>query len=231
MNRAPHQPGTVADDEVRRFAAHASEWWDPQGKFRPLHKLGPARLSFIRKHLIRHFELSERSLKPLQGLSVLDIGCGGGLISEPLARLGAAVTAIDPAEENIAVARQHAAPQGLEIDYKACLAEDLIEAGRTFDAVVCLEVLEHVPNQAAFLKMCAELVKPGGLLLLSTINRTLKAYALAIIGAEYVLRWLPVGTHKWEWFITDDELARYLAAAGLERPEFEGLVYNPLSDR
>lgn len=231
MNTAPDLDKTLDPEEVRRFAATAGEWWDPNGKYRPLHKLGPARLAFIRSRVLRHFDLSESTMRPFDGLSVLDIGCGGGLVSEPLARLGARVTGIDPGEENIAAARRHAEPQGLGIDYRACRAEDLVAAGKTFDVVVCLEVLEHVPDQASFVRLCAELVRPGGLLLLSTINRTLKSYALAIVGAEYVLRWLPIGTHRWDWFVMPDELVRYLGAAGLAPPSFEGLIYNPLADR
>jgi 2-polyprenyl-6-hydroxyphenyl methylase/3-demethylubiquinone-9 3-methyltransferase len=158
------------------------------------------------------------------------VGCGGGLIAEPLTRLGARVTGLDPAAETIEAARRHAAGQGLAIDYRAGRIEDLAAEGATFDAVVCLEVVEHVPDPAAFLKTAAALVRPGGLMLLSTINRTMKAYLLAIIGAEYVLRWLPVGTHQWDRFVTPDELARYLQAAGLGRTALKGLVYNPLSD-
>lgn len=231
---AMNSPGTASDTldpgEVDRFARLAGAWWDPHGEFRPLHKIGPARLAFLRSRLIRHFGLPEAAFRPLSGLTVLDIGCGGGLISEPLARLGATVTGIDPAPENIAAARRHATPQALDIDYRACRAEDLAEAGQTYDAVVCLEVVEHVPDPAAFIGTCARLVRPGGLLVLSTINRTMKAFALAIVGAEYVLRWLPAGTHQWDRFVTPDEMTGYCAAAGLQPPAFEGLVYSPFSD-
>ena len=233
--------------EVARFAALASEWWDPHGKFRPLHKLGPARLEFIRDQLVEHFgrthgqepasptaslpiRRSSGSLRPLAGLAVLDIGCGGGLIAEPLARLGAKVTAIDPAEANIQAARAHAEPQGLVIDYRAVRVEGLAAEGARFDAVVCLEVIEHVPDVAAFIATCAEAVRPGGILIVSTLNRTLKSFALAIVGAEYVLRWLPVGTHQWQRFVTPAELERHLTAAGLKPGRCEGLVYNPLAD-
>jgi 2-polyprenyl-6-hydroxyphenyl methylase/3-demethylubiquinone-9 3-methyltransferase len=218
------------DAEVARFRAIAAEWWDPKGKFRPLHQIGPARLQFVRDELIRHFTLKSGGLKPLSGLRLLDIGCGGGLISEPLARMGGIVTGIDPGAENVAIARAHAGPQGLDIDYRAVTAEDLVAAGEVFDAVVCLEVVEHVPDVGAFLKTCSALVRPGGLMLLSTINRTLRSYALAIVAAEYVLGWLPRGTHQWDRFVMPDELARYLAAAGMTPPRFSGLVYAPLQD-
>jgi 2-polyprenyl-6-hydroxyphenyl methylase/3-demethylubiquinone-9 3-methyltransferase len=195
-----------------------------------LHLIGPARLTFLRDALVRHFGLTRGWSKPLDGLTVLDVGCGGGLVCEPLRRLGAAVTGIDPAEDNVEAARRHAEGQRLAIGYRAARVEDLAAEGCTFDAVVCLEVVEHVPDPRAFLKTCAALVRPGGLMLLSTINRTIKAYLLAIVGAEYVLRWLPVGTHQWERFVTPDELARHLQAAGLEAPELRGIVYSPLAD-
>lgn len=224
---------TLDSTEVERFGRMAAEWWDPNGKFRPLHQLGPARLSFIRDQLLRHFDATAPAaigLRPLKGLRILDLGCGGGLISEPLCRMGAIVTAIDPSEETIKTARAHSEPQGLAIDYRATRAEDLVAAGETFDAVVCLEVLEHVPDPAAFLVMTAKLVRPGGVIVVSTINRTLKSYALAIVAAEYVLGWLPRGTHQWERFITPDELGLHAAAAGIGRFQFDGIVYDPLRD-
>jgi 2-polyprenyl-6-hydroxyphenyl methylase/3-demethylubiquinone-9 3-methyltransferase len=221
---------TLDQEEVDRFARLASEWWDPAGKFRTLHRIGPARLGYIRDELLQHFERPAGGLKPFTGLSLLDIGCGGGLICEPLARLGGQVTGLDPAIENIEAGRRHAAGQGLAIDYVNATVEDLQGQGRTFDAVLCLEVVEHVPDVGAFLKSCAALVRPGGLMLLSTINRTMKAYLLAIVGAEYVLRWLPVGTHQWERFVTPDELAGHLGSAGLGQFSCAGLVYNPLAD-
>ena len=218
--------------ELDRFAKLASDWWDPNGKFKPLHKIGPARLGYIRDRVMSHFKLQPRpSLKPFAGLTMLDIGCGGGLISEPLSRLGATVTAIEPAEANIGAARAHAAATGLTIDYQATTAEDLLAKGCSFDCVVCLEVVEHVPDPAAFVKVCGSLVRPGGLLILSTINRTLKAYALAIVGAEYILRWLPVGTHQWDRFITPTELDGHVQAAGFGTLAVEGIVFNPLADR
>jgi 2-polyprenyl-6-hydroxyphenyl methylase/3-demethylubiquinone-9 3-methyltransferase len=221
---------TLDAGEVDRFARLASEWWDPAGKFRTLHQIGPARLGYLRDELVRHFQRPTESMKPLAGLTLLDIGCGGGLICEPLARLGGQVTGLDPAIENVEAARRHADGQGLAIDYVSGTVEDLQGHGRTFDAVVCLEVVEHVPDVGAFLKSCAALVRPGGLMLLSTINRTMKAYLLAIVGAEYVLRWLPVGTHQWNRFVTPDELAGHVAAAGLGDFACAGLVYNPLAD-
>jgi 2-polyprenyl-6-hydroxyphenyl methylase / 3-demethylubiquinone-9 3-methyltransferase len=222
---------TLDSAEVRRFARLASEWWDPHGRFRQLHRLGPARLAFIRDCLIGHFRRSAGAAQPLAELAVVDVGCGGGLISEPLARMGARVTAIDPAEENIEAARRHAETQGLAIHYRTGSAEDLVTEGVLFDALVCLEVLEHVPDPRAFLNTCASLLRQGGVMILSTLNRTLKAYALAILGAEYILRWLPAGTHQWERFITPDELARDLTRVGLVPLEFRGLVYSPFTDR
>jgi 2-polyprenyl-6-hydroxyphenyl methylase / 3-demethylubiquinone-9 3-methyltransferase len=225
-----HASATLDPAEIERFARLAAEWWDTGGKFRTLHLIGPARMTFLRDQMLRHFARPPGGPKPLDGLSILDIGCGGGLVCEPLTRLGARVTGIDPALENIEAARRHAAAQELAIAYRAARVEDLAGEGRTFDAVSCLEVVEHVPEVGAFLKTCASLVRPGGLMLLSTINRTVKAYLLAIVGAEYVLGWLPVGTHQWERFVTPDELTRHLRAAGLEAPVLEGLVYAPLTD-
>jgi len=227
-SQPPH--ATLDQAEVDAFARIAAEWWDPAGKFRPLHKIGPTRLAFIRQRLLAHFRRPTDRLYSLAGLSVLDIGCGGGLISEPLARLGASMTGIDPAAENIEAARRHAETQGLDIAYRCARVEDLVAEGSTYDAVLCLEVVEHVPDPSAFVGLCASLVKPGGLLLASTINRTMKAWLLAIVGAEYVLRWLPVGTHRWDRFVTPDELARYLTAAELGAIHTEGMIYDPLRD-
>lgn len=228
---ATRPASTLDDAELARFAALAAEWWDPKGKFRPLHQIGPVRLGFARDRMVEHFGLPGGGLKPLHGLRVLDIGCGGGLISEPIARLGARVTGIEPKEANIRAAMAHAEPQGLGIDYRVATVEELAAAGETFDCVVCLEVVEHVLDVRAFLEACAALVRPGGLMILSTLNRTLKSFALAIVGAEYVLRWLPVGTHQWSRFITPEELRGHVERAGLTMGRVEGMVYNPLADR
>jgi 2-polyprenyl-6-hydroxyphenyl methylase / 3-demethylubiquinone-9 3-methyltransferase len=218
----------VDKTEVERFAAIAAEWWDPHGKFRPLHQLNPVRLAFMREAILAHTGGDARSGKPFAGMTVLDVGCGGGLISEPLARMGGAVTGLDPAEENIAVARAHAEGQGLEIEYIAGTTDDLGQAGRQFDCVTALEVIEHVPDVTAFLASCAALLKPGGLFLTSTINRTTKSYALAIVAAEYIFGWLPRGTHQWNRFVTPSELRDDMRAAGLEPLAERGMAYSAL---
>ncbi len=228
-SQAPNPPN-LDPAEIERFSKLASEWWDPNGKFRPLHKIGPPRIQFVRDEVCRRLGRRPEGLRPLSGLALLDIGCGGGLVCEPMARMGASVTGVDPATANIAAAAKHAEGQGLTIDYRAIEAETLIAEGRTFDAVLCLEVVEHVPDPAAFLKTCATLVRPGGVLVLSTLNRTLKSYALAIVGAEYILRWLPVGTHRWDRFLTPAELTGHVTAAGMKVWETRGVVFNPLRD-
>ncbi len=228
---APHTASATLDPaEVERFRRMAEEWWDAKGKFKPLHQIGPARIGFTRDEAVRHFGRDSQSLKPLAGLTLVDIGCGGGLVSEPMARLGAKVTGIDPTVRNIEIARLHAEQGRLEIDYRSVLAEDLVAAGVRFDIVLCLEVVEHVPDVGQFAKVIRQLLAPGGLMIVSTLNRTLKSFALAIVGAEYVLRWLPRGTHRWDRFVTPEELRRYLEAAGLAQREMRGMVYNPLTD-
>ena len=222
---------TLDAAEVERFNLLAQQWWDPNGNFRPLHQIGPARIEFIRDTIVR--ELAPRAVakfKVLDDVSILDIGCGGGLVAEPLARLGANVTAIDPATDTIAAARAHAAAQNLTIDYRATRAEKLAGNNELFDVVLCLEVVEHVPDVGAFLAVVAQLVRPGGMLILSTINRTVKSYALAIVGAEYVLRWLPVGTHQWDRFLKPDELSAYMLKLGLAPQPPRGIVFNPFQD-
>ncbi|HPG89116.1 MAG TPA: bifunctional 2-polyprenyl-6-hydroxyphenol methylase/3-demethylubiquinol 3-O-methyltransferase UbiG, partial [Hyphomicrobium sp.] len=218
-------------EEVRRFSRIAAEWWDPVGKFRPLHQIGPPRLSFIRNAAIGHFRKDAKSLRPLAGLTALDVGCGGGLVSEPLCRMGAKVTGIDPSERNIAIAQSHAEPQGLSIEYRAVRVEDLVAAGETYDIVACLEVVEHVPDVGKFIAECTRVLRPGGLAVFSTLNRTFKSWALAIVGAEYVLGWLPRGTHQWDRFVTPEEMTRYATAAGLTAPRFEGITYSPVQDQ
>ncbi|MGE5147788.1 MAG: bifunctional 2-polyprenyl-6-hydroxyphenol methylase/3-demethylubiquinol 3-O-methyltransferase UbiG [Candidatus Eiseniibacteriota bacterium] len=222
---------TVDTAEIDRFSALADAWWDPEGEFRPLHRLNPVRLAYVRDRVIGHFGLDPKARKPLDGLKLLDVGCGGGLISEPMARLGAAITGIDAAERNIAVAAAHAAESGLAIDYRATTVEDLAETGARFDVVLALEIVEHVADPDLFLEACGAVLKPGGVLVLSTLNRTAKAFALAIVGAEYVLRWLPRGTRDWRKFLRPSELGAGLRRAGLELADLTGIAYNPLNDK
>jgi 2-polyprenyl-6-hydroxyphenyl methylase/3-demethylubiquinone-9 3-methyltransferase len=221
---------TVDEREVARFAAMAAEWWDPRGRMGMLHKLNPTRLAYIRDTACRHFGRDPKARKCLQGLRVLDIGCGAGILCEPLCRLGAAVVGADPAEANIAAARVHAQTGGLTIDYRATAAEALAGAGETFDVVLAMEVVEHVADLAAFVRCCAGMVAPGGLMITATLNRTLKSFALAIVGAEYVLRWLPRGTHRWDKFVTPNELEAVLERGGLRMIDERGVAYNILLD-
>jgi len=234
MVRAAAPPASkivsVDPQEIARFSAIAEEWWNPDGKFRPLHKLNPVRLGFIRDTLAGHFGRDAMRPGPLAGLNLLDIGCGGGLVAEPMARLGAAVTAIDAAERNVQVARRHAEQGGLSIDFRHAAAEDLAAAGMRFDAVLSLEVIEHVVDRDAFLGICAQLVRPGGALVMATLNRTPQAFLLAIVGAEYVLGWLPRGTHQWSKFVRPSELARPLRAYGVAVKRLSGVSYSPLAD-
>jgi len=220
---------TVDEGEIERFSRIAEEWWDPKGKFAPLHRLNPLRLGYIRDRAAAHWRRDPLGGSPLEGLSLLDIGCGGGLLCEPATRLGAAVTGIDAADRNIATARLHAERQGLAIDYREATAEALTAEGRQFDIVLALEIVEHVADVDLFLKSCGRLAKPGGLVFLSTLNRTAKAWALAIAGAEYMLRWLPRGTHDWRKFLKPSEVVRGLRMGGVEAQEIVGVVYSPLS--
>lgn len=221
---------TLDPDEVARFEGLARDWWDPDGPMKPLHKFNPVRLGFIRDEVCRRFERDPRSTRPLEGLAVLDVGCGAGVLCEPLARLGAEVTGIDPAPTNVEVAKLHAARSRLSIAYGGETIEAIAAGPKRFDIVLAMEVVEHVTDVNAFVAACCRAVKPGGLLVMATINRTLRAYALAIVGAEYVLRWLPRGTHRWDKFVTPQELAAAIRAGGLEVRRLRGVVYNPLSD-
>ena len=222
---------TVTTDaaEIEKFQAMAAEWWDPNGKFKPLHMLNPCRLDYITAQIASEFDRDLKGTEPFKGLRILDIGCGGGLLSEPMARLGADVVGADAAERNIPVAQVHAEEQGLEIDYRHTTAEALVEAGETFDAVLNMEVVEHVSDPQAYMNACAALLKPGGLMTCSTINRNPKSYVVAIIGAEYVMRWLPKGTHEWDKFITPEELYDLIERAGLKPVDRKGFVFNPLA--
>lgn len=227
----PTSATTIDPDEVERFSAMAKEWWDPNGKFRPLHKFNPVRLTYIRDRIAEQFGRDTRSPMPFEGLRVLDIGCGGGLLCEPMTRLGAAVTGADASQTNIEVASIHAEEAGLDIDYRATSAEALADAGEQFDVVLNMEVVEHVADVDLFVGKCAAMVKPGGLMFMATINRTLKALGLAIIGAEYVLRWLPRGTHQYDKLVRPEELEKALAHSGLEITDRTGVSYDPFSDR
>ena len=221
---------TIDEAEVARFSALAETWWDPRGEMAVLHKFNPVRLAYIRDAACKRFERNPKELGCLEGLRILDIGCGGGILSEPLARLGAQVTGADPAEKNIAVAKLHAEQSGVAVDYRATTAEALADAGERFDIVLAMEVVEHVADMTLFVARCAEMVRPGGLMIAATINRTLKSFALAIVGAEYVLRWLPRGTHQWDKFVTPDELEIAMERAGLRTSDERGVIYNILAD-
>ncbi len=220
---------TVDASEVAKFEAMAAEWWNPNGKFKPLHMLNPCRLDYITRQIAAEFGRDLSDPLPFEGLRLLDIGCGGGLLSEPMARLGATVVGADAAPRNIPVARVHAEQQGLTIDYRHTTAEALAEAGEEFDVVLNMEVVEHVADPPAYLDACRRLLKPGGLMICSTINRNPKSFAMAIVGAEYVMRWLPKGTHEWSKFITPDELFDLLRGAGLDPVDRKGFVFNPVT--
>lgn len=233
----PESPFPVGDapsvdaDEVANFEAMAESWWDPEGLFKPLHKINPIRLSYIETTLGDHFDLDMTAKRPLSGLRILDVGCGGGLVCEPLARLGAKILGIDPSEKNIHIASAHAAKSDLALDYRFITAEELAAGGHRFDAVLALEVVEHVADLTSFLAACGDLVAAGGPLIFSTISRTPKAFLAAIVGAEYVLRWLPRGTHDWRKFLKPSELARHLRTAGFEVRDLKGMSYNPFVQR
>ena len=231
VNRRARAASTVDATEVERFSRMAADWWDPRGPMAALHKFNPLRLGYIRDQAVAHFGRDPKKLDCLSGLRMLDIGCGAGILSEPLARLGADMVGADPAEENIEAARTHAAESGLVIDFRATTAEALAEAGETFDVVLAMEVVEHVADVEMFVSACAAMVRPGGLMIAATLNRTLTSFALAIVGAEYVLRWVPRGTHQWDKFVTPQELERAVESAGLRVTGERGVIYNPLADR
>ncbi|MEP0519446.1 MAG: bifunctional 2-polyprenyl-6-hydroxyphenol methylase/3-demethylubiquinol 3-O-methyltransferase UbiG [Hyphomicrobiales bacterium] len=221
---------TIDDAEVERFSKMATEWWSPTGKFKPLHKFNPVRLAFIKEKVSAHFGLDANATNAFKNLRFLDIGCGGGLLCEPMARLGADIVGVDPSETNINVASLHAEQSGLSIDYRATSAEALAAAGDSFDVILNMEVVEHVADVPLFLSECSKMVRPGGLMFVATINRTMKAWGLAIIGAEHILRWLPKGTHQYEKLVKPEEIQSPLNAQGLQILETHGVFYNFLKD-
>jgi 2-polyprenyl-6-hydroxyphenyl methylase/3-demethylubiquinone-9 3-methyltransferase len=227
---APTGP-SIDRDEVARFDRIAATWWDEAGPMRVLHRFNPVRLAYIRDTVCRHLGRDPLAPSPLDGLTLIDIGCGGGVLAEPLARLGAGVTGLDPAPTNVEVARAHAAQEGVPVEYRAETIESVVERGERFDVVLAMEVVEHVTDMPAFVRAACAAVKPGGLFFAATINRTMRSYALAIVGAEYVLGWLPKGTHSWEKFVTPDELTRAVEGGGLAVADVTGVVYSPLGDR
>ena len=224
-------PSTIDAGEISKFARMAEEWWDPAGKFRPLHRINPVRLAYIRDLVSAQFGRDPKAHRPLEGLRILDIGCGGGLLSEPMARMGADVLGADASEKNIGIAKAHAAGSGVPVDYRAVTAEALAEAGETFDVVLNMEVVEHVSDVDFFLTTCASMVRPGGMMFVATSNRTLKAAALAIFAAENVLRWLPRGTHHYEKLVRPEEIEKPLTASGLTVTDRTGVFFNPLSNQ
>jgi 2-polyprenyl-6-hydroxyphenyl methylase / 3-demethylubiquinone-9 3-methyltransferase len=223
---------SIDPDEIARFSAIADEWWDPNGKFAPLHRFNPVRLDFIRERVLVRFGRDGAARAPFDGLKLLDIGCGGGLLSEPMTRLGFVVTGVDASERNVAVANAHAAALGLKIDYRCATAEAVLaEAPGAFDVILNMEVVEHVADAGQYLRDCARLIAPGGMMIVATLNRTLKARALAKIGAEYVLRWLPAETHDWRKFVTPVEIRSHLAAEPVAVDGPYGVVFSPISGR
>lgn len=222
---------TVDAAEIRRFEAMAADWWSPTGKFRSLHRFNPTRVGYVKARACAHFDRDPRSGQALAGLRMLDIGCGGGLLSEPMARLGADLVSADASALNIEIARVHAAQSGLDIDYRATTAEALADAGERFDVVLAMEIIEHVSDVPLFVDRCAAMVRPGGLLFIATLNRTAKAFALAIVGAEYVLGWVPRGTHDWSKFLKPEEVEAAIRPTGLVVSDRCGVTYSPLADR
>jgi 2-polyprenyl-6-hydroxyphenyl methylase / 3-demethylubiquinone-9 3-methyltransferase len=231
MDRDAAKGSTVDPAEVARFSQVAARWWDPHGPMAALHKFNPVRLAYVRDHAVARFKRDGKRLDSLAGLRILDIGCGGGILAEPLARLGASVVGIDPAASNIAVAQAHAAQSGLAIDYRCATAEALAEAGESFDVVLAMEVIEHVTDVGRFVALAASMLRPDALLIVATLNRTAKSFALAIVGAEYILGWLPRGTHQWDKFVTPNELEIALGRSALRVADRTGVVYRLFADR
>lgn len=231
MDDRRHAEATVDQAEVARFSRVSAQWWDTRGPMAALHKFNPVRLGYIRDRAAAHFGRNAKELGSLAGLRIVDIGCGGGILCEPLARLGAAVVGADPSDDTIRVAQDHAIRSGLRVDYRCTTAEALAEAAETFDIVLAMEVVEHVTDIRLFIATAARLVRPGGLLFVATLNRTLKSFALAIVGAEYILRWLPRGTHQWDKFVTPTELELAISQSGLQISHQTGVIYNLLADR
>tara|TARA_Y100000588_G_scaffold195525_1_gene209713 strand:- start:221 stop:976 length:756 start_codon:yes stop_codon:yes gene_type:complete len=227
--KTKHQ-NTIDSFEIERFSELSDSWWDPEGDFRPLHRFNPIRLEYIRKKICTHFGLDSQKLNVLEGLTALDIGCGGGLVTEPMARMGATTSAIDASEKCIEVARHHAELNQLEIDYRVSSAETLAAEKSTFDIILALEIIEHVNDIEVFVLSCAKLIKVGGIGIFATLNRTAKSFTYAIVGAEYILRWLPRGTHQWNRFIKPSELTAYLGNPGLGVTDITGVKYNFLED-
>ncbi len=219
---------SINKKEIEKFSNMAAEWWDPEGKFKPLHKFNPIRIKYIKENIIKEFQLKNKKY-PLSSINVLDIGCGGGLLSEPMCRLGANVTAIDASNRNIAVASLHAKKNNLKINY-VCSSPEKLKTTKKFDVILNMEIVEHVEDVDFFLKSCANLLKKNGLMFVATINKTLKSYVFAIVGAEYVLRWLPIGTHEWEKFIKPEELKSILAKNNLNLKKIDGMKFNILKD-
>ena len=231
MTGQTQSSSTVDPSEIAKFTAMADDWWDPQGKFKPLHRLNRARLSYLRDVICQRFGRESKASRPLDGLRLLDLGCGGGLISEPMTRLGAQVVGADMTPVNIEIAKSHAASQSLNIDYRHVSAESLVEAEESFDVVLALEIIEHVADVDLFIDQCCRLVRPGGVLIFSTINRTPKAYAMAIIGAEYVMRWLPKGTHEFDKFVRPEEIASQIDPGVFNVNPPQGLSYDLFQSR
>jgi len=223
--------GTIDESDVARFSRLSDQWWNPRGPWATLHRFSEVRLDYICDRTAEHFGLDPKQLSAPRPLRILDIGCGGGILAEPLARLGAAMVGIDPSADNIAVAKAHAAQSGLSIDYRCTTVEELVQAGEVFDVVLAMEVVEHVADVGLFLELAAALVKPGGLLFVGTLNRTIRSFAFAIVGAEYVLRWIPRGTHQWHKFVRPDELELVLKGNGLRVRDKTGVIYNPFANR